>query len=351
MDELSRYDYHLPKELIANYPLERRDASRLMVLNRTTREVSHHSIRELPDLLEPGDCLVLNDSRVVPAQLVGVRSATGGKWQGLFAGTTASGAWRLMARTRGKMQVGEQITVHPTHGCDSDTQLTLTLTERDCDGLWTAVPDDGRDVLAVLDEFGTVPLPPYISRRTPTQTDWERYQTSFAEKPGSIAAPTAGLHFTNELFHACQKKGIHHTFVTLHVGLGTFLPITSERLDQHQIYSEWCEVRQETVELVNHTRQRGGRIIAVGTTAVRTLETAAIDGILGTWRNETSMFIRPEYRFQCVDGLLTNFHLPRSTLFLLACAFVGTEFLKGAYQEAITKRYRFYSYGDATLIL
>ena len=348
-DLLSDYDYVLPDELIARQPAARRDEARLMVVDRRSGTIEHTVIRDLPRFLRRDDCLVLNDTRVIPARLQGVRTATGGRWEGLFLETRPNGAWLLMGQTRGKLQPGEQVTLRPFQG--ESGEYTLTLWERDEDGLWTARPGDDRSALDVLEQFGTVPLPPYIERERPDRADVERYQTVYARTAGSVAAPTAGLHFTPELFAACEARGITRATVTLHVGIGTFRPISVERLDEHRMHSEWCELSAATATKLNGVQGGGGRIVAVGTTSVRTLESAAGSGTIQPWSGPTQLFIRPPYRFQAVDVLLTNFHLPKSTLLVLVSTFAGRELIRRAYAEAIAGRYRFFSYGDAMLIV
>lgn len=351
MDELQIYDYDLPAELIAEEPPESRDAARLLVVDRQTAELSHRHVRDLPELLAPGDCLVLNNTRVVPARLLGHRTATGGKWEGLFLETTSKGTWRLLGQSRGKILPGEQITVVPARDPASDETLLLTLIERESDGTLVVRPEsDNAQHLDLLERFGTVPLPPYVRREMPTDQDWERYQTTFASRPGAVAAPTAGLHFTPELLEACRDRGVRQAQVTLHVGIGTFRPITVEKLSEHQMHSEWCELTAETVEVIEETKKNGGRVIAVGTTAVRTLESAAQSGSLKPFCGHTELFIRPPYDFQVVDCLLTNFHLPRTTLLVLVSTFASRDLIRRAYESAIRERYRFYSYGDAMLI-
>ena len=351
MQHLSDYDYELPQELIASEPLPQRDESRLLVIDRDKGQLSHHRVRDLPSLLQPGDCLVLNDTKVVPARLLGRRTQTGGKWEGLFLNKTSTGLWRLIGETRGKLQPGEKITVIPAHHPDSDDTLILTLRDKEPDGIWTAEVQSDTETFELLQRFGTVPLPPYIQRKLANDQDRSRYQTTFSRHPGAVAAPTAGLHFTPELLAACEERNIHHTYVTLHVGLGTFRPIAVENLNDHRMHSEWCELTTETADRLNTTRQTGGRIIAVGTTAVRTLETASQTGTIQPFRGQTDLFIRPPYEFRAVDCLMTNFHLPKSSLLVLISALMGIDMTKQAYQHAIDEKYRFYSYGDAMLIL
>jgi S-adenosylmethionine:tRNA ribosyltransferase-isomerase len=351
MQHLSDYDYTLPQELIASEPLPQRDESRLLVIDRGREEFSHHQVHDFPSLLQPGDCLVLNDTKVVPARLLGRRTETGGKWEGLFLNKTETGLWRLIGETRGKLQPGEKITIIPAHHPDSDDTLILTLRDKEPDGIWTAETQSNKETFELLEHFGTVPLPPYIQRKLATDQDRSRYQTTFSRNPGAVAAPTAGLHFTPELLAACEERNIHHAYVTLHVGLGTFRPIAVENLNDHRMHSEWCELTQKTADRLNTTRQTGGRIIPVGTTAVRTLETASQTRTIQPFRGDTDLFIRPPYEFRAVDCLMTNFHLPKSSLLVLVSALMGIELTQQAYQHAIENKYRFYSYGDAMLIL
>ncbi len=351
MDDLAAYDYELPPQLIATEPLPQRDASRMLVVDRRTDRLEHRSIADLPEILRPGDRLVLNDTRVVPARLFGVRKGTGGKWEGLFLEVDAAGRWRLIGHAGGKLRSGETLVIAPAHRPESSERLELTLFDSDAEGIWTAAPASSQNAVELLEQFGTVPLPPYIHRKLGARLDWERYQTTFAARPGAVAAPTAGLHFTPELRARCEQRGIPQTFVTLHVGIGTFRPISVERLSDHAMHAEWCELSADASALLNQTRAAGGRIVAVGTTTVRTLETAFCDGSFVPWSGTTNLFIRPPYRFGGVDCLLTNFHLPRSTLFVLVSALAGLQLMQRAYQEAVREGYRFYSYGDCMLIL
>lgn len=352
-DDVTLYDYELPENLIAKEPLPDRDASRLLVLERGTGKIQHRCIRDLPELLAPGDCLVLNDTRVLPARLIGQRAKTGGKWEGLYLGQSESGDWRLIGQTRGYLKPGEQVVVQPLGEKSGGTveSLCLTMVSREQDGIWLMRPDPRGDVVQLLQQFGTMPLPPYMHRKVANQVDWQRYQTTYARQPGSVAAPTAGLHLTELLLTKLQQRGVEIARVTLHVGLGTFRPIGASRLSEHQMHSEWCEIEEPAVQQIHSARQRGGRIVAVGTTSVRTLETASADGVLKPFRGSTEIFIRPPYQFHSVDALLTNFHLPRSTLIVLVSALAGIESIRTAYVAAINERYRFYSYGDAMLIL
>lgn len=336
-------DYELPPRLIAQEPAPDRDAARLLVVDRSTGTLAHRHFRDLPDLLSPADLLVLNDTRVLPARLVGVRERTGGRWEGLFLRETPDGLWELLAQTRGHPQPGEVIAIDPA-------PLRLTLRGR-AGGHWLAEPSPAgtpRDLLAVS---GRVPLPPYIRKGQAGAADLERYQTVYARADGSVAAPTAGLHFTPAVFDRLRARGIDRAFVTLHVGLGTFEPIKVADPTQHPMHAEWAEVPVATVDAIRACKARGGRVVAVGTTATRALESAAQGGELKPWSGETNIYIYPPYQFRVLDGLITNFHLPRTTLLLLVAAFAGPELVKRAYAEAVRQQYRFYSYGDAMLIL
>jgi len=355
-DDLNEYDYDLPRELIAQHPLPQRDAARLMVVSREREGVTHRQIRDLPELLRPGDCLVLNNTRVIPARLFGTREATGGRWEGLFLETDETGHWKLIGHTRGRLQEGERIVLQPAHADHEEHRSrpearSLKLLSRDSDGIWTVAPEFDVPPLKALHQFGTVPLPPYIRRTPADPTDFDDYQTVFASHPGAVAAPTAGLHLTEELLTALQRRGIETACVTLHVGIGTFRPIGVENLAEHRMHAEWCRLTPEVAERLNTARSRGGRIIAVGTTAVRTLESAVEGRKIKPVERKTDLFIRPPYSFGAVDGLLTNFHLPKSSLLVLVSAFLGVEQTRAAYAEAVRERYRFYSYGDAMLIL
>jgi S-adenosylmethionine:tRNA ribosyltransferase-isomerase len=335
------FDYHLPERLIAQHPAERRDGSRLMVLDRATGTVTHHRFRDLPQFLRPNDLFVLNDTKVIPARVVGVRANTGGKWEGLFL-REVNGAWEMLAQTRGYPEVGERFAL--------PTGLTLTLVGRTDDRHWLMTPDRPGTAADLLAEHGHIPLPPYIRKRADGPADKERYQTVYAEHAGSVAAPTAGLHFTPELLAVLSAKGVNEARVTLHVGLGTFAPVKADDPLKHQIHAEWAEVSRETADAINRTKASGGRVVAVGTTTTRTLETAARTAD-GTFRGETALFIHPPFEFRALDVLVTNFHLPRTTLLLLAQAFAGSELLRRGYEEAVREEYRFFSYGDAMLIL
>ena len=338
-------DYDLPADRIAQTPVEPRDAARLLTLDRATGTLDHRRFNEIAGLLRPGDVLVLNDSRVLHARLLGQRESTGGRWEGLFLGAFADGAWELMAKTGGKPTPGETITIEPG-------PLRLTLVEKTSLGRWRVRPNLDGPPHAILARHGQVPLPPYIRQGRAEPGDAERYQTVYARQDGSVAAPTAGLHFTPDLFDRLRERGIDVGYVTLHVGLGTFQPIQVADVREHVMHAEYGEFGPETVAKIEACRVRGGRVVAVGTTTVRVLESAALAGDpLAPWAGATTLFITPPYRFRVVEGLITNFHLPRTTLLLLVAAFAGVEWLRRAYEVAVREHYRFYSYGDAMLIL
>ena len=354
MADADLYDYDLPAELIAQEPLADRAAARLLRVRRADGSLAHGSVRDLPEILRPGDLLVVNDTRVVPARLVGRRAATGGRWEGLFLRVAAEGphpgAWVVLAQTRGRPAVGERVVLVDRDGRDA---TELALVGRAEGGAWLAVPDAAGPFAEILARVGRVPLPGYIRGGAARPGDDERYQTVFAREAGSAAAPTAGLHFTEPLLAALAARGVARASVTLHVGLDTFRPISAARIDDHPMHTEWCACPAETATAVNATRAGGGRVVAVGTTAVRTLETAArqaaAGGGLAAWSGTTDLFIRPGFSFRAVDCLLTNFHMPRTTLMVLVSTFAGRDLVARAYAEAIRERYRFLSYGDAML--
>ncbi len=348
-------EYTLPPELVAQEPLNRRVDARLMVVNREQETIEHHYIRDLPQLLRLGDRLVLNDTKVIPAQLRGLRTQTGGRWQGLFLGTNEAGDWKIVCKTRGRLQPLEKITLIDRDGQPS---VQLWLLEQAGDGEWLARPESELPAFELLDSLGRVPLPPYIRGGQMVDTDVQDYQTVFARSPGAVAAPTAGLHFTKELLKAIEQSGVVFSSVTLHVGRGTFRPIDVEDLSQHPMHSEWVDLSETAACEINESRQAGQRIIAIGTTVTRVLESVAAklaEGAEGStldrWQGETDLFIRPPYEFKAVDAMLTNFHFPRTTLLLLVQALGGSELIRAAYEEAIREEYRFYSYGDAMLIV
>jgi S-adenosylmethionine:tRNA ribosyltransferase-isomerase len=337
------FDYDLPPRLIAQEPRPQRDQARLLVVRRDAGSLAHHVFVDLPDILDPKDLLVLNDTRVLAARLLGKRQRTGGKWEGLFLRRHADGAWEMLCQTRGRLAQGETIIVEPG-------ALHLRLKTKTASGRWLVRPDANEDFIELLSRHGQVPLPPYIRKGRATEADRERYQTVYAKQAGAVAAPTAGLHFTADVFERLRQRGIGWAFVTLHVGLGTFQPIQGDDWTQHRMHAEWGQLPAATAAAIAACKQRGGKVVAVGTTTVRVLETASADA-LTAWSGETELFIYPPYRFRVVDGLVTNFHLPRSTLLLLVGAFAGPPVLRQAYTTAIELDYRFFSYGDAMLIL
>jgi len=350
MSEMDDYDFDLPRELIAQHPLPNRTDARLMLVNRDTGQIDHAHVRDLVDYVSPGDALVLNNSRVVPAKLVGYRVQTRGRWQGLFlAADPSTGVWEVLTKTRGKLVAGERIMVQDRHGIDA---LTLQCVARTENGHLLVKPETAGSAVQLLEQFGRVPLPPYIRDGQMVDADLTDYQTVYANQPGSVAAPTAGLHFTAPLLHRIGEHGTKVTAVTLHVGIGTFRPITVDSLDEHQMHSEWGELGSATCDALAETRRAGHRVVAVGSTSVRVLESAAqaAGGQFAPWTGQTDLFIRPGHRFAACDAIMTNFHLPRSSLLVMMSAFAGLELIQSAYQAAIQNEYRFFSYGDAMLL-
>ena len=337
----SDFNYELPKELIAQTPLEKRDTSRLMTLDRKTGAWEHHHFYELPDFLEPGDCLILNDSRVLPARLLGQRLPGGGACEVLLLIDRGEKTWECLVRPGRHMREGTKLSF-------GNGELTAEVTEVLPDGNRLVRFDYEGIFLEVLERLGKMPLPPYIKEEL---QDQERYQTVYSKVPGSAAAPTAGLHFTPELLETIRQKGVNIGYVTLHVGLGTFRPVKEEEITEHEMHSEFCILPPETARLINETKAGGHRCICVGTTSCRTLESwAAEDGRMEPKAGWTSIYIYPGYRFKVMDGLVTNFHLPESTLIMLVSAFAGREHVLAAYEEAVRERYRFFSFGDAMMI-
>ena len=342
MTRLSEFDYELPEELIAQEPLAERDRSRLMEL-APDGSIAHRSFSDLPDLLEGGDLLVLNDTRVFPARLRGSRhgkETRGGAAEILLLESLGSDRWRVLARPARKMGVGTRLVFG---GADAEVEEVERFGRRIVRFHYQG------DFEALVDELGATPLPPYIESSSPESSVRERYQTVYARPRGSVAAPTAGLHFTEDLFRALDERGVERAFVTLHVGYATFEPIREEEIEEHRMGIERFLVPEETREKIRKAKERGARVVAVGTTTVRALESAALEGFLAGWR-ETDLFIQPGFEFRVVDALLTNFHLPRSSLLVLVSAFGGRERVLAAYREAVEKRYRFYSFGDAMLL-
>ncbi|MFP6620127.1 MAG: tRNA preQ1(34) S-adenosylmethionine ribosyltransferase-isomerase QueA [Pirellulaceae bacterium] len=348
MDELDSYDYELPRERIAQEPLRQRADARLLVVDRETGQLEHSHVRNLIEHLSPGDCLVLNDTRVIPAQLSGYRVKTGGRWSGLFLHADGAGTWKVLSRTRGRLAGGEEVMLQDRQSGDCWSITMLTQLEG---GAWAVRPNAPGPCESLLEEVGRVPLPHYIRGGHMKPADQLNYQTVYAEHPGSVAAPTAGLHFTDELLAKLGQAGVLTCRVTLHVGIGTFRPIQVPTLAEHQMHAEVGMVGDDVARRIEEARQAGGRVVAVGTTTVRLLESAVSDGQVCGWSGETDLFIRPPYEFQAVQGMMTNFHLPRSSLLVLVRTFGGDALLRQAYQEAIQQQYRFYSYGDAMLIL
>ena len=332
--------YDLPEELIAQTPLEQRDTSRLCVLDRKTGEVRHQHFYDIIDYLQPGDCLVMNDSRVLPARLLGHRP-TGGAVEVLLLRDLGDKKWECLCKPGRKMQVGNQVIF-------GNGELTAIVTAVQADGNRVVEFHYEGIFLEVLERLGKMPLPPYIKAEL---QDQERYQTVYSREVGSAAAPTAGLHFTNELLDKIRDKGIRTAFVTLHVGLGTFRPVKAEEITDHHMHSELCMMSAETAAILNETKTTGGRIICVGTTSCRTLESLVNeDGTFEAKSKWTEIFIYPGYQFKAMQGLITNFHLPESTLVMLVSAFAGRENVLNAYNEAVRERYRFFSFGDAMYI-
>ena len=337
----SDFYFDLPQELIAQTPLDRRDASRLLCLDRSSGAMEHKFFYNLPELLQPGDCLVLNDSRVLPARLIGHRLPGGGVCEILLLTQREPDLWECLVRPGKKLRPGARVSF-------GDGELTAVVESEVTDGNRLVRFSYQGIFLEILDRLGEMPLPPYIKEKL---QDRERYQTVYSKEPGSAAAPTAGLHFTNQLLSQIRDRGVHVCYVTLHVGLGTFRPVKEEDILDHEMHSEFCIIPEETARIVNETKRTGGRVIAVGTTSCRTLESfAAAGGMLNPCSGWTNIFIYPGYAFRCIDALVTNFHLPESTLIMLVSALAGRENILNAYREAVKLRYRFFSFGDAMFI-
>jgi S-adenosylmethionine:tRNA ribosyltransferase-isomerase len=349
----SDFDYELPRELIAQYPAERRDESRLLVLRRDGETLEHRRFRDIGDYLKRGDVLVVNDSQVIPARLLGKRS-TGGRAEMFLLRDLGAGRWEVLVRPGARIREGSLLSF-------GEGRLTARVEEALPDGKRVVslsaaagagpAAGAGEDVAAAVEELGAVPLPPYIDREA-EPIDESRYQTVYARVPGAVAAPTAGLHFTGELLGDLESRGVDVVRLTLHVGIGTFRPVAVEDPESHVMESERYDVPVAAAEAINSARESGGRVVAVGTTSVRTLESVTDEGgLVHEGAGSTDLFIRPPYEFRCVDVLLTNFHLPRSSLLMLVSAFAGRERVLDAYAQAVRERYRFYSYGDAMLVL
>ena len=342
MEQLLKSDfyYDLPEELIAQDPLEDRSSSRLMKLDKVTGEIEHAVFRDIIDDLNPGDCLVLNDTKVIPARLMGTKKDTGATVEILLLKRREKDVWETLVKPGKKCRVGAEITF-------GDGILNAKIID---------VLEDGNRLVQfsyegifeeVLDRLGEMPLPPYITHKL---QDRNRYQTVYAKYEGSAAAPTAGLHFTKELLQRIEEKGVRLVYVTLHVGLGTFRPVKEENVLNHQMHSEYYQVSKEAADAINETKAKGGRVICVGTTSTRTIESAAVDGKVMPGSGDTQIFIYPGYKFQVLDALITNFHLPESTLVMLVRALAGREHVLHAYEVAVQERYRFFSFGDAMFI-
>ena len=336
----SDFDFYLPEEQIAQTPMEKRDGSRLMVLDKASGEVEHKHFFDLPSYLRPGDCLVLNNTRVLPARLIG-RRPTGGAVEVLLLVDKGNNVWECLVRPGRKMRVGDRVIF-------GDDLLRAEVTEVLENGNRLVRFEYEGIFLELLEQLGQMPLPPYIKAEL---ADPERYQTVYSREVGSAAAPTAGLHFTKELLAQIEEMGVKLCYVTLHVGLGTFRPVKEENILDHDMHSEFCMISQETADAINETKQKGGRVICVGTTSCRTIESwAAEDGTMNEKSGWTNIFIYPGYRFKVLDGLVTNFHLPQSTLIMLVSALAGREHTLAAYETAVKEDYRFFSFGDAMFI-
>ena len=336
------FDFHLPEELIAQTPLEKRDASKLLIVNRKTGEFQDRHFHSIIDMLEAGDALVMNDTRVLPARLYGQKEETGGHVELLLLKNTSGDEWEVLAKPAKRLKVGTRVSF-------GDGRLSAVVTEELTHGGRIVRFEYQGIFLEVLESLGEMPLPPYIHEKL---DDRERYQTVYAKESGSAAAPTAGLHFTKELLAEIQAKGVHLVYLTLHVGLGTFRPVSVDNLDEHEMHSEFYQLSEEAAATLRSVKENGGRVIAVGTTSIRTLETigSKFDGQIQADSGWTNIFIKPGYDWKVVDAFSTNFHLPKSTLVMLVSAFAGRELVLDAYQHAIKEQYRFFSFGDAMFI-
>ena len=336
---LSDFHYELPADRIAQQPLSPRDHSRLLVLDRQTGDITHRHFYHVPDYLEPGDTLVFNNTRVIPARLLGVRADTGGKVEVFLLNRLNDTDWEALVKPGKRARPGMKITFGPDLSCQilDNTDFGGRVVRFEFDGVFESI----------LDRLGETPLPPYIHERL---ADSERYQTVYSKEKGSAAAPTAGLHFTDSLLADIAAKGVNLAFVTLHVGLGTFRPVSVENITDHIMHREYYSVSPETADVINKTKEAGKKVVAVGTTSVRTLETAGADGKVKPGSGYTNIFIYPGYHFRVIDALITNFHLPESTLLMLISAFAGRDLVLQAYETAIQEEYRFFSFGDAMLI-
>lgn len=345
---LSEYNYDLPNELIAQYPVEKRDSSRLLVVRKISRQLEHRYFSDLVDFISPGDCVVVNDTKVIKARLIGKKADTGAKAEILLLEKLGDKLYKCLIGSSAKLNVGAKILF-------GEGELSCQIRAQS-DGMRLIEFDiKGGQFSQSLEKLGTMPLPPYI-KRIPQKSDEERYQTVYAKTPGAIAAPTAGLHFTEEIINRISQKGAFIVPITLHIGYATFKPVQSEDVVRHKLDAEYFEIKEETTAQLNSIKEKGGRIFAVGTTTCRALETQArlVKGSknrVTSGKGWTNLFIYPPYNFKFVDALITNFHLPKTTLLMLAAAFCGKDLLFSAYEEAIRQKYRFYSYGDAMLII
>jgi S-adenosylmethionine:tRNA ribosyltransferase-isomerase len=342
-------DYNLPEELIAQHPSQRRRQSRLLVLDRAAKTRTDRDFQDLSGYLRPGDCLVLNNTKVLAARFYAQRS-TGAGLEGLFIHAESDQTWQVLLKNARKVKPGEKIRLLDRAG---NLWAEATAEPSETKGQWRLTPDHPADPLVALDEIGLPPLPPYIKRDrgdASTDDDLRRYQTVYASRPGAVAAPTAGLHFDEAMLRQLADSGVKLAYITLHVGIGTFRPVKAETLDEHPMHEERYRIDAEAADTINTTVDAGGRIIAVGTTSVRTLESVAADRHVAPSHGETKLFIQPGYEFKIVDAMVTNFHLPKSTLLALVGAFAGMDTMLAAYQHAIEQKYRFYSYGDAMFI-
>lgn len=343
---LAAYQYSLPPEKIAQTPVTPRDSSRLLVVDSPTTH-AHHHFRDLPTLLQPGDLLVVNDTRVIPARLPGYKPS-GAQVEVFLLEDRGDHQWLALVRPGRRLKPGATVHFGPNPN-QPDLVAQVLATDPETNGrLLKFDPQGDESLLALFERLGEVPLPPYITDRAASA---DQYQTVYAEAPGAVAAPTAGLHFTPELFERLKERGVERSHITLHVGVGTFRPVETDNILDHKMHGEWIDVSAATVAQINATKARGGRVIAVGTTVVRALEGAAQGGELQPYQGKVNLFIYPGYKYRAIDGLITNFHLPGSSLLMLVSALVGRERLLGLYEEAIQQDYRFYSFGDAMLIL
>lgn len=341
--KLSDFKIEIPSELIAQYPVDHRDESRLMVLDRKNETFEHKIFRDILDYLNPGDAIVVNETKVFPARIFGVKEKTDARVELLLLRQLEQNMWEALVKPARKVRVGNRIQITDEFGCDVIDNTTSG-------GRVVRFDNNGSDFFELINRVGVSPLPPYINREA-EDVDREKYQTVYAKKIGAVAAPTAGLHFTQDLMDAIREKGVKFIPIVLHVGLGTFRPVQVEDLSRHQMDSEYYEISQESAAAINEVKLGGGRVIAVGTTSVRALETSAnADNLVKADSGWTDKFIYPPYKFKIIDGLVTNFHLSGSTLFLLTCAFAGKDFVMESYEAAVKENYRFYSYGDAMFI-